>query len=214
MPSSTVSKQNKEQVIEFFLILESGFQKYTEKIEEELCLVDGAKQCVQHEFLKGDDLLERAADKMEVVAEELNGLLETLRKRFGNDYIEYLRIKKVIMKFLAAWGPDINGLPFTKTIYDGMGPWDDAYGNRHPCKQGDGDVYDDSLFDVPDHEFAKETIDEFVNRTMKAGGEVGGLNENKCAFRYMGTTAEEYLVDSGWEPLDDCLEGVGLKVYR
>ena len=94
-----------------------------------------------------------------------------------------------------------------------MGPWGAAYGDRNPCKKGEGDVYDDSGFGVDDHEYAKGNIDKFVNHTMKVGGKVGGLNENKCAFRYMGTTAEEYLVANGWNHVCD-LEGFVFKVYR
>jgi len=67
----------------------------------------------------------------------------------------------------------------------------DAYGDRNPCRKGEGDVYDTRGFKDNDHEFAEGNIDEFVNRTMKGDGKVGGLNSNKCAFRYMRTTAEE-----------------------
>mmetsp|Transcript_14177 Transcript_14177/g.28929 ORF Transcript_14177/g.28929 Transcript_14177/m.28929 type:complete len:711 (+) Transcript_14177:74-2206(+) len=194
-------------------LIESGFQEYAKKnIIEELSLGDDAFKCIQHEFLRGGDLLERAAEKMKDVAKELNRLLETLRKEFGNEYIEYLRINSIIMEFLAAWAPDVDCLIFTAVIYNRMGKWRDAYGDRNPCRKGEGDVYDVRGFKDNDHEFAEGNIDEFVNHTMKADGKVGGLNSNKCAFCYMRTTAEEYLADNGWEHVCD-LEGIDLKVY-
>ena len=197
-------------------LLESGFQKLAEEIEGELDLADGAKDCVQHEFLRGKHLLDRAADKMEDVAGELNRLLETLRKKFGNEYIEYLRRTPIVVKALSSWPPAIRRLGFTVVILDvmfGKDNWKDAFSRPPPGADGEGDAYDTSTYTVEDLKDAQERFEKF-EADMKQSGMCGALDTNDFLCEHMGTKAARYLEERDWERVDDDdLVGGDLSVY-
>ena len=194
-------------------VLESGFQEYAKDLNG-LSLGDGAMECVQHEFLRGGHHLRRAAEKMQVVAKELSKLLETLSRTFGDDYVEYLRSSSIEIKALSSWRPDIDCLGFTEVILDvmfGKDNWMNAFLSPPP-KNEEGDAYDTASYGDDDHVAAQNNMKTFVE-SVKSSGCVGALDSNKCLFGNMKTTAEEYLIDNGWNLVCD-LEGDDLKVYR
>lgn len=194
-------------------VLESGFQEYAKRLNG-LSLGDGAMECVQHEFLRGDHHLRRAAEKMQVVAKELNKLLATLMQTFGDDYVEYLRSSFIEINALSSWPPDIDCLGFTAAILDvmfGKENWMDAFLSSPP-KNEEGDAYDTDGYGDDDHVAAQKNMKTFVE-SVKSSGCVGALDSNKCLFGNMRTTAEEYLTAKGWNLVCD-LEGDDLKVYR
>eukprot|EP00985_Skeletonema_marinoi_P023314 scaffold15450_cov66-Skeletonema_marinoi.AAC.2 len=196
-------------------LVESGFQELAiDSKKDFLHLCDGALDSVQHEFLGGKKVLEKAVKKMINVTKQLNELLRVLASNYGNEYVEYLRCKSIIMEALSSWAPDIDCLGFTVAILDvmfGKGNWEDVYFGRNPCKRGEGDIYDTKNFDDDDHEFAKGRLLRYM-KSMKRDGSVGALDSNACLFRYMRTTAHDFLTGEGWKEIFS-LKGDDLFVY-
>ena len=180
-----------------------------------LKLHNDAMKSVQHEILRGKGHLTKAVKNITRIAEALNKLLGILENEYGEEFVNYLRTKIIIMEILSSWAPDINCYGFTRAIFDvmvGIKNWLDAYRNEHPVKRGEGDVYDDSKFSVAQHEFARKNFTDFVAAHSNPG-DVSAVDMNARLFKHIGGNAETFLEELGWKRITDLFDIADVIVY-
>jgi hypothetical protein len=180
-------------------IIESGYEEKSKELGE-LVFGEGVKKAMTHEFLRGKYLLKMVEKKMKRVVGGLRGLLEELKDRYGNQYVEYLQKMEITVKALSSWPPDLKIYGFTPAILDaifGEGNWKNAF-PRPPVVRGNGDLYDASNYTREDFREAKANLEKFFQESRNPGG-FNFLDDNKLLFTDMDTTAEEYLIGNNWD---------------